>query len=67
MAEADPSPGPSRPRPDIFVCLPKELDPAKQQVRTKIIINLHRAAINIKLKIIIHRSNLLCFVAILEY
>ena len=59
MAEADPSPGPSRPRPDIFVCLPKELDPAKQQVRTKIIINLPKAAIKIKLKIIIHRSNLL--------
>ena len=67
MAEADPSPGPSRPRPDIFVCLPKELDPAKQQVRTKIIINLHKAAINIKLKIIIHRSNLLYCCAILEY
>ena len=67
MAEADPSPGPSRPRPDIFVCLPKELDPAKQQVRTKIIINLHKAAINIKLKIIILRSNLLCCFVILEY
>ena len=67
MAEADPSPGPSRPRPDIFVCLPKELDTAKQQVRTKIIIKLHKAAINIKLKITIHRSNLLCCYAILEY
>ena len=67
MAEADPIPGPSRPRPDIFVCLPKELDPAKQQVRIKIIINLHKAAINIKLKIIIHRSNLLCCYATLEY
>ena len=67
MAEADPSPGPSRPRPDIFVCLPKELDPAKQQVRTKIIINLHKAVINIKLKIIILRSNLLCCYVILEY
>ena len=59
MAEADPSPGPSRPRPDIFVCLPKELDPAKQQVRTKIITNLPKAVTIIKLKIIIHRSNLL--------
>ena len=67
MAEAEPTPGPSRPRPDIFVCLPKELDPAKQQVRIKIIINLHKAAINIKLKIIIHRSNLLCCYATLEY
>ena len=67
MAEADPSPGPSRPRPDIFVCLPKELDPAKQQVRIKIIINLHKAVINIKLKIIILRSNLLCCYVILEY
>ena len=59
MAEADPTPGPSRPRPDIFVCLPKELDPAKQQVRIKIIINLLKAVTIIKLKIIIHRSNLL--------
>ena len=59
MAEADPTPGPSRPRPDIFVCLPKELDPAKQQVRTKIIINLLKAVTVIKIKIIIHRSNLL--------
>ena len=67
MAEADPSPGPSRPRPDIFVCLPKELDPAKQQVRIKIIINVHKAVTNIKLKIIIHRSNLLCCYATLEY
>ena len=57
MAEADPTPGPSRPRPDIFVCLPKELDPAKQQVRTKIIINLLKAVTVIKIKIIIHRSN----------
>ena len=60
MAEADPTPGPSRPRPDIFVCLPKELDPAKQQVRTKIIINLLKAVpIKKIIKIIIHRSNLL--------
>ena len=58
MAEADPTPGPSRPRPDIFVCLPKELDPTKQQVKTKIITNLPKAVIIIKLKIIIHRSNL---------
>ena len=57
MAEADPTPGPSRPRPDIFVCLPKELDPAKQQVRIKIIINLLKAVTIIKLKKIIHRSN----------
>ena len=67
MAEADPSPGPSRPRPDIFVCLPKEIDPAKQQVRIKIIINLHKAVINIKLKIIILRSNWSCCFVILEY
>ena len=59
MAEGDQIPGPSRPRPDIFVCLPKELDPAKQQVRTKIITNLLKAVTIIKLKIIIHRSNLL--------
>ena len=59
MAEADPTPGPSRPRPDIFVCLPKELDPAKQQVRIKIIRNLLKAVTIIKLKKIIHRSNLL--------
>ena len=67
MAEADPAAGPSRPRPEIFICLAKELDPAKQEVRTKILRNLQKAVKVIKLKIIIHRSNLLCFVAIPEY
>ena len=67
MAKAAQVAGPSRPRPDIFICLPKELDPAKQEVRIKDQINLQKAVKVIKLKIIIHRSNLLCFVAIPVY
>ena len=67
MAEADPAAGPSRPRPEIFICLAKELDPAKQEVRTKIQRNLQRAVKIIKLRIIILRSNLSCYVAIPAY
>jgi len=60
MAEADPSQGPSRPRPDVFVYLPKELDTAKQQVKITIIKKLHKAVIIKKLKITIYRSNSSC-------
>ena len=67
MAEADPAAGPSRPRPEIFICLPKELDPAKQEVRIKIQRNLQRAVEVIKLRTIIPRSNLSCYVAIPVY
>ena len=51
MAEAAAVAGPSRPRPDIFTCLPKELDPAKQEVRMKHQINLLKAAKVIKLRV----------------